>query len=94
MDDYSVDEAAKKVIEVTRGTTNTLLNKAADDDIPGFRAFTIRNLDNKLSTAPHTEQYKVLNVMEDPIDIGSSISMSCAFRFSCLLESLVDFTPV
>ena len=68
VDDDSVDEAAKKVIEVTNGTSSTMLEKATDDDIAGFQAFTIRNLDNKLSTASDTEQYKVLGVTEDPID--------------------------
>ena len=68
VDDDSVDEAAKKVIEVTNTTTSTMLEKASEDDIAGFQAFTIRNLDNKLSTASDTEQYKVLGVKEDPID--------------------------
>ena len=68
VDDDSVDEAAKKVIEVTNGTSSTMLEKATDDDIAGFQAFTIRNLDNKLSTASDTQQYKVLGVTEDPID--------------------------
>ena len=68
MDDDSVEEAAKKVIEVTNATSSTMLEKATDDDIAGFQAFTIRNLDNKLSTASNTEQYKVLGVTEDPID--------------------------
>ena len=45
-----------------------MLEKATDDDIAGFQAFTIRNLDNKLSTQSDTEQYKVLGVKEDPID--------------------------
>ena len=68
VDDDSVDEAAKKVIEVTNSTTSTMLEKASEDDIAGFQAFTIRNLDNKLSTGSDTEQYKVLGVKEDPID--------------------------
>ena len=66
--DDSVDEAAKKVIEVTNGTSSTVLEEATDDDIGGFQAFTIRNIDNKLSTASVTEQYKVLGVAEDPLD--------------------------
>ena len=68
VDDDSVDETAKKVIEVTNGTSSTMFMKATDDDTAGFQAFTIRNLDNKLSTASDTEQYKVLGVTEDPID--------------------------
>ena len=67
VDDDSVDESAKKVIEVTNGTSSTMLEKATDD-IAGFQAFTIRNLDNKLLTASDTEQYKVLGVTEYPID--------------------------
>ena len=38
------------------------------DDIQGFQAFTIQNLDNKLSTDSDTEQYKLLIVKEDLID--------------------------
>ena len=68
MNDDSVDDAAKKVIEVTNSATSTMLEKATDDDIAGFQAFTIRNLDNKLSTQSDAEQYKVLGVKEDPID--------------------------
>ena len=68
VDDDSVDEAANKVIEVTNSTTSTMLEKASEDDIAGFQAFTIWNLDNKLSTASDTEQYKVLGVKEDLTD--------------------------
>ena len=68
VDDASVDEAATKVIEVVRNASRTMLEKASVDDIQGFQAFTIRNLDNKLSTDSDTEQYKLLSVKEDPID--------------------------
>ena len=53
--DESVDEAAIQVIEVTKNTSSTMLEKASDNDIAGFQAFTIRNLD-KLSTDFDTEQ--------------------------------------
>ena len=68
VNDDAVDDAAKKVIEVTNSATSTMLEKVTDDDMAGFQAFTIRNLDNKLSTQSDTEQYKVLGVKEDPID--------------------------
>ena len=45
-----------------------MLEKASVDDFQGFQAFTIRNLDNKLSTDSDTEQYKLLSVKQDPID--------------------------
>ena len=50
VDDASIDEAAKKIIEVASDTTSTMFEKATDDDIAGFQAYTIRNLDNRLST--------------------------------------------
>ena len=43
------------------------MDKASESDISGFQAFTVRNLDNKLSTDTDIEQYKLLNVREDPI---------------------------
>ena len=68
VDDAFVDEAATKVIEVVRNASSTMLDKASADDIQGFQAFTIQNLDNKLSTDSDTEQYKLLSVKEDPIN--------------------------
>ena len=52
-DDESVDEAAKQVVEVINNTSSTMLEKA------GLQAYTIRNLDNKLSTESDIDQYKV-----------------------------------
>ena len=66
--DDSVDEAAKQVIEVVNNTSSTMLEKATKDDIASFQAFTIRNLDSKLSTESDTDQYKVINIQEDPLD--------------------------
>ena len=45
-----------------------MLEKATKDDIASFQAFTIRNLDSKLSTESDTDQYKVINIQEDPLD--------------------------
>ena len=50
VDDDSVDDASKQVIEVVNSATSTMLDKADDSDIAGFQAFTIRNLEKKLST--------------------------------------------
>ena len=66
--DDSVDEVSKKVIEMANNASSTMLDKADEHDISGFQAFTIRNLDNKLSTESDIEQYKLLSVREDPID--------------------------
>ena len=66
--DDSVDDVSKKVIEIADNASSTMLDKADEHDISGFQAFTIRNLDNKLSTDSDIEQYKLLSVREDPID--------------------------
>ena len=64
----SVDEATKHIIEVSNTATTRMLEKASKEDVAGFQAYTIRNLDNKLSTTSDIEQYKLLSVTEDPID--------------------------
>ena len=66
--DDSVDEVSTKVIEIANSASSTMLDKANERDIPCFQAYTIRNLDNKLSTKSDIEQYKLLSVREDPID--------------------------
>ena len=55
MKDDSVDEVSEKVIEIANNGNSTMLEKADEHDIFGFQAFTIRNLDNKLSTKSDTE---------------------------------------
>ena len=60
--DDSVDDVSKKVIEIADNASSTMLDKVDEHDISGFQAFTIRNLDNKLSTESDIEQYKLLSV--------------------------------
>ena len=57
--DDSVDEISKKIIEIANNASSTMLDKADEHDISGFQAFSIRNLDNKLSTKSDIEQYKL-----------------------------------
>ena len=66
--DDSVNEVSKKVIEIANNASSTMLEKVDEHDISGLQAFTIRNLDNKLSTECDIEQYKLLSVREDPIN--------------------------
>ena len=68
LDDNSVDEAAKRVIEVTNNTSSTMVEKASTDDIAFFQTYTIRSLDNKLSSESDIEQYKLLIIKEDALD--------------------------
>ena len=48
--------------------SSTMLEKATDDGVAGFQYYTIRNLDNKLSTQSDIEQYKLLSIKDDPLD--------------------------
>ena len=64
----SLDDATQKVIEVANNATTKVLEKATVDDIAGFQSYTIRCLDNQLPTISDIEQYKLLNVREEPID--------------------------
>ena len=68
VDDTSVDEVSKQVIEVVSKASSIMLEKATDDDVAGFQYYTIRNLDNKLSIQSDIEQYKLLSIKEDPLD--------------------------
>ena len=52
-------QAAKEIIEVSNGATSTMLEKATFEDMAGFQAYTIRHLNNKLSTASDIDQYKL-----------------------------------
>ena len=57
--DSSVDESTKHIIEVANNATSKMLEKASAN------AFPIRNLDNKVSTTTDVEQ---VSVREEPID--------------------------
>ena len=62
-----IDESTKHIIEVSNNATTKMLKKASHDDVDAFQAYTIRNLDNKVSTSSDIEQYKLLHVTEEPV---------------------------
>ena len=45
-----------------------MLEKATPADIDAFQAYTVRNLDNKLTITSDLEKYEVLSLTEDPIN--------------------------
>ena len=71
-----------------------MLEKATKDDIASFQAFTIRNLDSKLSTESDTDQYKVINIQEDPLDNRQKYLDVMCFPGCFVMEILVNFTLV
>ena len=44
-----------------------MLEKTTTEEIDAFQVYTIRNLDKKLLMQSDIEQYKVMNVKEDPL---------------------------
>ena len=59
-----IDESTKHIIEVSNNATTKMLKKASPDEVD---AFSIRNLDNTVSTSSDIEQYKLLHVTEEPV---------------------------
>ena len=45
-----------------------MLEKAAKEDISNLQCYTIRNLSTKQFTSDDIEQYKLMNMQEEPID--------------------------
>ncbi len=68
VNDNSIDEVAKQVIEVCDSACSTMLEKITSDDAAGFQAYTIRRLDQQVSMESDIDQYKLLNVQEDAMD--------------------------
>ena len=62
-----IDKSTKRIIEVSNNATTKMLKKASPDEVDAFQAYTIRNLDNKVSTSSDIEQYKLLHVTEEPV---------------------------
>ena len=63
----SIDESTKHIIEVSNNATIEMLKKVSSDELDAFQAYTIRNLDSKLSTVSDLEQYRLMSITEDPI---------------------------
>ena len=68
IDENSVDDAAKKAIEVVSSTSSTLIKKATKADIAELEAYTIRRLDEGLPLGSDLEHYKMLKIEEPALD--------------------------
>uniref|UniRef100_A0A1X7VG18 Uncharacterized protein n=1 Tax=Amphimedon queenslandica TaxID=400682 RepID=A0A1X7VG18_AMPQE len=59
VDDDSIDESSKNVIQVVSNTTCKMLEKANNQDLEGLSAYTIRNLASKIATGSDISQYLI-----------------------------------
>ena len=90
VDPDSVDDATKKVVEVINNTSSKMLEKATKEDIAGFQSYTIRNMYTKLSTESDIDQFKLLNIKENPLDNRQKyLDVMC---FPTLFDVLVNTT--
>ena len=64
----SIQETTKKIIEVPNNATTAMLKRVSPEEVDAFQAYTIRNLDSKLSIGSDIEQYRLLSITEDPIN--------------------------
>ena len=55
-------------IEVSNNATTEMLKKVSPDEVDAFQAYTIRNLDSKLSMGSDIEQYRLMSITEDSIN--------------------------
>ena len=67
IDEASLDDAARRIIECVSDTSSTMLHKVSDDDVSSYQSYTIRRLDQKEPNIPDTDQYKLSNVKEDAL---------------------------
>ena len=67
VDVNSLDDASKQIVESVTDTTSTMLQKVSSDDVASYQSYTIRRLDQKESSIPDTDQFKLTNVKEDAL---------------------------
>ena len=65
IDDGSVDDASRRIVESVSDTTSTMLAKVTADDVKSFQSYTITRLDQKQSSLTDSEHFKLMNVKED-----------------------------
>uniref|UniRef100_A0A1X7V251 Uncharacterized protein n=1 Tax=Amphimedon queenslandica TaxID=400682 RepID=A0A1X7V251_AMPQE len=59
LDDESLDDVAKKVVETANSATSTMVEEATDEDILGFQSSTIQNINSNLNKGSDIQQYKM-----------------------------------
>ena len=68
INDTSINDVARQVIETAESATSTMLVKASKEDVSSFQSYTIRMLKEKQSTVSDIDQYKLLSVKENALD--------------------------
>uniref|UniRef100_A0A1X7UBI4 Uncharacterized protein n=1 Tax=Amphimedon queenslandica TaxID=400682 RepID=A0A1X7UBI4_AMPQE len=61
LDDKSLDDEAKEVVETAKSATSGMVEKATDEDILGFQSYTIQNMNSNLNKWSDIQQYKMMH---------------------------------
>ena len=85
IDDSSVDDASRRIVESVSDTTSTMLAKVTADDVKSFQSYTIRRLDQKQSSLTDSEHFKLMNVKEDAL--SNKLKHLDVLRFPTLFPS-------
>ena len=67
VDENSLDDASRHIVEAVSDTTSKMLAQVSTDDVSEYQSYTIRRLDQRQSNKPDTDQYKLMDVQEDAI---------------------------
>uniref|UniRef100_A0A1X7V5P8 Uncharacterized protein n=1 Tax=Amphimedon queenslandica TaxID=400682 RepID=A0A1X7V5P8_AMPQE len=68
LDDESLDDVAKKVVETAYSAISIMVEEATDEDILSFQSYTIQNMNSNLNKGSDIQQYKMTRVREDPLN--------------------------
>ena len=90
IENTSVDRATKEIMEIIGKSTSRMLVKATNSDLSTFQMYTIRNLDNRLSSVSDIEQYKLLNIQDSPLDNRQRYLDVMCFPILSQLENMVS----
>ena len=67
VDESSLDEASRYVVETVSQATSTMLEKVSNNQVSSYQSYTVRQLNSKQSNLPDTEHYNLVDVKEDPL---------------------------
>ena len=67
VDENSLDDASRHIVEAVSDTTSKMLAQVRTDDVSEYHSYTIRRLDQRQSNKPDTDQYKLMDIQEDAI---------------------------
>ena len=67
VDENSLDDTSRHLIETVSETTSTMLEKVSTDEVSSYQSYTVRQLNSKQSSLPNSEHYKLVDVKEDAL---------------------------